>query len=98
MYARLSVITTGPDMRPQLQQLADHLAEDLRTAPGFRGVTFLMGERPGEFGSFSLWDSKEEAEAAGAVIRPHIAQSFTGLVFPWLFEVYEPTGGHDGER
>ena len=33
-------------------------------------MRFLIGERPGEFGSFSLWDSREEAEAAGRSSGP----------------------------
>ena len=93
MYARFSVISTGPGMRPKMEKLADRLAADLRTLKGFRSVTFVMDERSGDYGSFSLWDTKEDAEAASAAIRPQVAKMYKGLLSPWIFEVYEPKGG-----
>ena len=93
MYARLSVISAGPKMRPRMEELADRLAAHLKTLKGFRSVTFVMDERSGDYGSFSLWDSREDAEAASAAIRPQVAKTFKGLLSPWIFEVYEPKDG-----
>ena len=93
MYARFSVISTSPGMRPKMEKLADRLAADLKTLKGFRGVTFVMDERSGDYGSFSLWDSKEDAEAASAAISPRVAKIFQGMLTPWIFEVYEPKDG-----
>lgn len=90
MYARFSVISTGPGMRPKMEQLADRLAAQLKTAKGFRGITFVMDETAGDYGSFSLWDSREDAEAANAAINPQVAAIFKGMLTPWIFEVYEP--------
>jgi heme-degrading monooxygenase HmoA len=90
MYARLSVVSMGPGMRPKMEQLADHLAPRFKALKGYRGVTFLMDEASGDYGSLSLWDSREHAEAASAAINPQVARIFQGMLTPWIFEVYEP--------
>lgn len=90
MYARFSVISMGPGTRPSMEELADRLAPRMRGLKGFRSVTFLMDEATGDYGTFSLWDSLEDAEAASTAISPHVAKIFEGMLTPWLFEVYEP--------
>jgi heme-degrading monooxygenase HmoA len=90
MYARFSVISVGSRMRARMEDLADRLAPRFRTQRGFKSVTFLMDEASGEYGSFSLWETKEDAEAASAAISPHVADIFKGMLTPWVLEVYEP--------
>jgi heme-degrading monooxygenase HmoA len=90
MYARFSVVSVGPGMRPRMEALADQLASRFQSLPGFRSVTFLMDDATGDYGSFSLWDSREAAEAASAAVSPHVARIFKGMLTPWIFEVYEP--------
>ena len=90
MYARFSVVSVGAGMRPRMEALAEQLAARFRTMPGFRSVTFVMDEAAGDYGSFSLWDSREDAEAASTAIAPDVARVFRGLLTPWIFEVYEP--------
>lgn len=90
MYARFSVISTGPRMRPKMEKLADRLAAQLKTTNGFRSITFVMDEASGDYGSFSVWDSREAAEAANAAINARVAKLFEGMLTPWIFEVYEP--------
>jgi hypothetical protein len=57
-------------------------------------VTYIGDETVGEYGSLSLWESKEEVEAAGEVLGPQIEQALSGIVkgppTRRLFEVYEP--------
>jgi heme-degrading monooxygenase HmoA len=90
MHARFSVISAGPGMRSRMEELADRLATRLRNLKGFRGVTFLMDDATGDYGSFSLWESREDAEAANAAVSPQVAKIFKGMLTPWIFEVYEP--------
>jgi len=51
----------------------------------------------GEYGSFSVWNSKDDAEAANAVIAPQLQQRLAGRLqgapIRWFFEVVEPTPG-----
>ena len=61
---------------------------------GFKRVTFFGDETVGEYGSLSLWESKEDAEAAAAVIGPKLQQAVSGIAKEpptrRFFEVYEP--------
>ena len=90
MYARFSVVSMGPGMRARMEELAEQLTPVFRAQRGFRSVTFVMDDAAGDYGSFSLWDSKEDAEAASAEINPRVAEIFKGMLTPWIFEVYEP--------
>ena len=94
MYASLSVLTLGPGMRSTAEKLADQFAPALRALKGFKRVTFLSDETVGEYASLSVWESKEDAEAAAAVIGPQLEQAVSGIVkgppTRRFFEVYEP--------
>jgi len=94
MYAQLVMLTLGPGMRSTGEKLADQFAPALKTLKGFKRVTFLGDEAVGEYGSLSLWESKEDVEAAAAVLRPKLEQAVSGIVKApptrKFFEVYEP--------
>ena len=94
MYARLVILTLGPGMRSTAEKLADQFAPVLRTLKGFKGVTFLADDAAGEYASFSIWESKEDAEAAIAATAPQLEQALSGIAkgppTRRLFEVYEP--------
>jgi len=53
-----------------MEKLDDRLAASIQSLKGFRGVTFVMDDANGDYGSFSLWESREDAEAATAAIAP----------------------------
>jgi hypothetical protein len=94
MYAQLVMLSLGPGTRSAAEKLADQFVPALRTLKGFKRVTFLGDETTGEYGSLSLWESKEDAEAAGAVIGPQLEQAVSGIAKApptrRFFEVYEP--------
>lgn len=94
MYASLSVVKLGPGMRSAAEKMADQFAPALRALKGFKRVTFFGDETVGEYGSLSLWESKEDAEAAAAVIGPKLQQAVSGMAKEpptrRFFEVYEP--------
>ncbi len=93
MYASLLMLTLGPGMRSAGEKLADQFAPALRALKGFKRVTFLGDETVGEYGSLSLWESKEDVEAAAAVIGPQLEQAVSGIAkrppTRHIFEVYE---------
>ena len=94
MYASLVMLTLGPGTRSTGDKLADQFAPALKTLKGFKRVTFFGDEAVGEYGSLSLWESKEDVEAAAAVIGPQLEQAVSGIVkgppTRRFFEVYEP--------
>ncbi len=99
MYARLNTLQLDPASHDQMLKLADQFAPIFRRQRGFRSVTFLADEARGEYGSFSLWDTREAAEAASEAMRQELQQAMgraglqpQGALAPRLFEVYEAEG------
>ena len=94
MYAQLLTLTLGSGMRSAGEKLADQFAPALRAMKGFKTVTFFGDETTGEIGSLTLWETKEDAEAAAAVMGPKLEQAVSGIAKApptrRFFEVYEP--------
>jgi len=94
MYARVIVLKTAPGKRAEVETLADQAFAIMKSLPGFISVHFVTSEDNNKHGSFSLWESKEEALAAGESIRSQMAGGMEELVSapPTLeiFEVYKP--------
>ncbi len=93
MYAQLVMLTLGPGTRSAGEKLADQFAPALRALKGFKGVTFFGDEIVGEYASLSIWESKEDVEAAAAVLGPKLEQAVSGIAKApptrRFFEVYE---------
>lgn len=95
MQARLVMFTMGPGKRAVAEKMADQFLAAMKSLQGFKGATFLVDERVGEYGALSLWESKAEAEAAGEALTPDLQQALQGIVqgppTQRQFEVYEPS-------
>lgn len=94
MYARLIMFTLGPGMRPTSEELADQFASLHKTLKGFRAATYIGDDTVGEYGALSIWESKEDEEAASVALRPKLEQALSGIAkgppTSRSFEVYEP--------
>ena len=94
MYARLVIFEVGPEKRSTIEGLVDEFDDLYRAQKGFRHVFIIGDEASGEYCSFSVWESKEDAEAANVVIAPWLQQALTSLLQGpperWGFEVLEP--------
>jgi heme-degrading monooxygenase HmoA len=90
----LVLLALGPGKRATAEGIADQSAPAYRTVKGFKGVTFLGDETSGEYGSISLWESKEDLEAYRQVAGPRLAEALSGLTIGppsiRMFEVYTP--------
>lgn len=80
MYARLVIFEVGPGKRSTIEKLVDEFDPLYRAQKGFRHMFVIGDEATGEYGSFSVWESKEDAKAANAVSAPQLQQAFTGLL------------------
>ena len=94
MHARLVMFTLGPGMRSTSEKLADQFASAHKTMNGFKGATFIGDDTVGEYGSLSIWESKEDVEASSTALRPKLEQALSGIAkgppTVRVFEVYEP--------
>lgn len=93
MYARLVLVTLGPGAREKAESLADRFGAVLAGLQGFRGVTFIADDIAGEYGSISLWETREDAEnvrfKAGPQTRQDLRDIAQGPPRVRLFKVYE---------
>jgi quinol monooxygenase YgiN len=78
MYVRLVRFTFGPGKHAAAEKLAKDLVPAISAQPGSRAVTCFGDQQSGEYGLYVLWDSKEEADAAAAVIGPRLQQHLAG--------------------
>ena len=94
MYARHFSFQSGPQHRAAIEQMADGMYAFIKTLDGFLSVTYYVSEDQTTYGSFSVWDSKEHAEQAGAALGEKLgnllgdkASSPPEVV---MMEVYQP--------
>ena len=94
MYARVTMFRADPTARPKLEQLTEQLLPLFRAQQGFKSMYFLAEDGMGEYAGFSLWESREDAEAAAEAVNPTVQQGLADIALGAptrrLFEVYEP--------
>lgn len=94
MYARFFKFEASPDRRPEVEALADQVFKLAKSLQGFISIHFVIAEDENEFGSFSLWESENDAAAAGESIRSEIGETIqkvaSGPPKTNVYEVYKP--------
>ncbi len=83
-------------MRPQAEAMADEAVARYKAQEGLKSVTFLADDDNGQYAALSLWDTREDAEAAGEALRAGLQQALHGIAAGpptiSLYEVYTPPG------
>jgi len=74
MYALWTIFTLGPGMRQTADKLCEQWAPVLDSLKGFKSATFIGDDSMGEYAALSLWETKEDAEAALADTGPKIKE------------------------
>lgn len=94
MNLRLVQFSLGAGKRAEAQAIADKIVPAIRSQPGCDRVEFFADYDAGDYGLVVLWKSKEQANAAAAVIGPMmtaaLAQAKGTGDSRRLFEVYVP--------
>lgn len=94
MYARHFTFKATSSPRPEVEAIADQVFGFMKSLPGFISVHFLVSEDEQEYGTFSLWESKQNAESAGEALRENTKDALARLaVAPstqQVLEVYKP--------
>jgi len=94
MYARFFNFKVNPSRRSEVETLADQAFGIMKTLKGFVSVHFIVSEDESECGTFSLWETRDDAETAGASLRSRIGEALEKIVNgppkQQIFEVYKP--------
>jgi hypothetical protein len=81
-------------MRSTAEKIADEIIPEVKARKGFKSVASLEDDEAGKYGSFILWESREDAEAAKEALFPILQNALTGIAKDpptiRLFEAYEP--------
>lgn len=94
MYARSFVFKSTSEHRGAIELMADGIYGFTKTLKGFVSATYTVSDDDTEYGSFTVWQTKEDAEAAGDLIREQVLPKLEGIVTgPPVtkgMQVYEP--------
>lgn len=94
MYARYITIKSTPEHRKAIEKMANRVYGYAKSLKGFISITYVISQDETEYGSFSIWASKEDAEQAGDSIRekvmPALQEIITAPPDVVIMEVYEP--------
>ena len=94
MYARYFTFKASAGARSEVEALADLAFGLMKSLQGFVSAHILFSEDENEYGSFSLWESRQDAESAGETLRSKTSEALQKLAVEpptvRIFEVYKP--------
>ena len=94
MYARYFTFESTAENRKMIEEMADDIYGYTKSLQGFVSATYTVSEDETGYGSFTVWQTKEDAEAAGASIREKVMPRLEGIVTAppvvSVMEVYQP--------
>ena len=94
MYASLTTFKTAPGKRADAEKVADQSFAANRSMKGFKSTVYLGDTENNEYGSLSIWETKEDMEAAWSMIMPKLQEALKPLAIEpptrRVYEVYEP--------
>ncbi len=94
MYARFLKFNTDPSRRSEVEALANRVFALAKAQRGFISIHFVISSNESEYGSFSLWESENDAETGGSAIRSEIGATLQELATAPptidIYEVYKP--------
>ena len=96
MFARMMFVRLRPGSRYQGEKLAARWQAGVATLPGFVSVSFFGDEERGEYGYFSLWETREDAERVprdlGEPVSAALAELAVAKPEVRIYGVYQPPG------
>jgi len=94
MYAVLVLFTLGPGTREIADKSGEGFGGMLQIMKGFKGMTMIGDYDTGEYGGMTLWETKEDAEAALAATQAPMRESLGALLkappMAKVYQVWEP--------
>ena len=97
MYVALTLFTLGPGKREVADQIGGQFGPMLQGMKGFKSMTMFGDNETGEYGGLSVWETKEDAEAAlantGEPMKQALGDLLKGPPVRKVFEVWEAPKG-----
>jgi len=94
MYALLMTFKTAPEKRADVEKIADQAFTQSKGMKGFKSEVYLFDTMNNEYGSLSVWETKEDMEVAVGTIAPKLGEADKTLMIEppirRIYEVYEP--------
>ncbi len=94
MFARLVTFALQPGNGAETVRLADEQAPIIRGLPGFVSLAFFHDDVGSRYGSFSVWQSRKDAEAVSGIAALQIKETFkksmNGRPTVVIYEIYDP--------
>jgi heme-degrading monooxygenase HmoA len=94
MYALLITFKTAPGKLADVKKVADQAFAQSKGMKGFKSEAYLLDTVNNEYGSLSVWETKEDMETAFTTISPKLQDAYQPLVIEppirRIYEVYEP--------
>ena len=96
MFTRLVRFHLEPGQGSSVRSLADGIIPAIRAQRGCRSVWLILDDETGDYGLVIRWETKEDANAAAAIIGPQLMPAIAKIAAApavlQLFEEYEPGG------
>ena len=94
MYAALTLFTLGPGTREIADKSGEKFGPMLQGMKGFKSMTMFGDHDTGEYGGLTIWETKEDAEAALAATEGPMQEALGDLLkgppTRKVFELWEP--------
>lgn len=94
MYSQLFTFTLGPGMGAAAEKIADQSFPGYKSMKGFKNIIYLGEYESGEYAALSIWESKDDLEAATTILRPKTEAALAGIVkrppVRKVYKIYEP--------
>lgn len=94
MFARLVTFSLEPGNGSATERLANEQGPIIRRLPGFESLAFLHDDAANRYGSFSVWQSRKDAEAVSGVaalqVKDALKSSMKGRPSVTIYEIYAP--------
>jgi len=79
MHVLFTMFTLGPGTQELGDKLGENFSSTLTGLKGFERLTMFRNDETGECGGLSIWQSKQDAEAALAATGSKLKEALTGV-------------------
>jgi heme-degrading monooxygenase HmoA len=94
MYAVLTTFFLNPGMSSVMFERGEEITTLFKSAKGLTSIAFFGNDKTGEYGGFSIWESRENAEEFTNYARPRLREMLKDVIkspaTTKIFFVFEP--------